>query len=63
MIGGTKDPFYPRELIEGTAAGVQDGRVHLFEGWGHMRTSGSGATTNLTLGFMLGGMPVRIASP
>jgi pimeloyl-ACP methyl ester carboxylesterase len=63
VIGGTKDPFYPRELIEGTAAGVQDGRVHLFEGWGHMRTSGSGATTNLTLGFMLGGMPVRIATP
>ena len=58
VIGGAKDPFYPRELFEGTAAGVQDGRVHIFEDWGHMRTAGSGATTNLTLGFMLGGMPV-----
>ena len=59
VIGGTKDPFYPRELFEGTAAGVRDGRVHVFEGWGHMRTAASGATTNLTLGFMLAGMPVR----
>ena len=59
VIGGAKDPFYSRELFEGTAEGVQDGRVHIFEDWGHMRTSGSRATTNLTLGFMLGGMPVR----
>jgi len=59
VIGGGKDPFYPRELFEGTAAGVQDGRVHIFEEWGHMRTCVSGATTNLTLGFMLAGAPIR----
>lgn len=58
-IGGSKDPFYPREMFERTAAGVRDGRAHIMEGWGHMRTSGSGATVNLTLGFMLAGMPIR----
>ena len=58
VIGGAKDVFYPRDLFEGTAAGVQDGRVHIFEGWGHMRTSGSRATTNLCLGFMLAGSPL-----
>jgi pimeloyl-ACP methyl ester carboxylesterase len=58
VIGGTKDLFYPRDLFEGTAAGVQDGRVHLFDGWGHLRTAGSTATANLTLGFMLAGLPV-----
>jgi pimeloyl-ACP methyl ester carboxylesterase len=59
VIGGTKDRFYPRELFERTAAGVPDGRSHIFEGWGHMRAAGSSATTNLTLGFMLAGAPVR----
>lgn len=59
VIGGGKDPFYPRELFEGTAAGVQDGRAHIFEDWGHMRTCLSRATTNLTLGFMLAGTPIR----
>lgn len=54
VIGGAKDVFYSRELFEGTAAGVQDGRVHIFEDWGHMRTSAARATTNLCLGFMLG---------
>lgn len=57
VIGGARDPFYSRELFERTAEGVQDGRVHIFEDWGHMRTSGSRATTNLTLGFMLAGIP------
>ncbi|MBK9178664.1 MAG: alpha/beta hydrolase [Acidimicrobiales bacterium] len=56
VIGGTKDVFYTRELFEGTAAGVQDGRVHLFEGWGHGRTCQSSATTNITLGFLLAGL-------
>jgi pimeloyl-ACP methyl ester carboxylesterase len=56
VIGGTKDVFYTRDLFEGTAASVQDGRVHLFEGWGHLRTAGSTATTHLTLGFMLAGL-------
>jgi pimeloyl-ACP methyl ester carboxylesterase len=59
VIGGSRDPFYPRQLFEGTAAGVPDGRVHIFEGWGHMRTCVSRATTNLTLGFMLAGTPIR----
>lgn len=53
VLGGGKDPFYERELFEGTAGGVQDGRVHIFENWGHLRTSGSRRTANLTLGFML----------
>ncbi len=54
VIGGAKDPFYPRELFEQTAGRVADGRAHIFEGWGLLRASGSAATTNLTLGFMLG---------
>ena len=53
VIGGTKDVFYPRELLEGTAAGVVDGRAHLFEGWGHLRASGSKATTLVMLRFLL----------
>jgi pimeloyl-ACP methyl ester carboxylesterase len=57
VIGGTRDVFYSRELFEGTAAGVRDGRLHLFEGWGHGRTCQSSATWNLTLGFMLAGLP------
>ena len=56
VIGGTKDVFYSRELFEGTARGVQDGRVHLFEGWGHGRTCQSSATWNITLGFLLAGL-------
>lgn len=59
VIGGGKDVFYTRELFEGTAAGVPDGRVHIFPDWGHLRTSSSSATTNLTLGFMLAGEPHR----
>jgi pimeloyl-ACP methyl ester carboxylesterase len=58
VIGGGKDVFYPRELFEGTAAGVQDGRVHVFEDWGHARTSASAATANVMLGFLLAGLPV-----
>ena len=59
VIGGGKDAFYTRELFEGTAAGVRDGRVHVFQDWGHARTSGSNATTHLTLGFLLAGLPLR----
>ncbi len=59
VIGGRKDVFYSEELFRETAAGVQDGRVHLFPDWGHGRTSGSSATAHLTLGFMLAGCPVR----
>lgn len=58
VIGGSRDVFYSRELFEGTASGVRDGRAHVFEGWGHLRTSGSRTTTNLTLGFLLAGTPV-----
>ena len=57
VIGGGNDHFYTWELFQGTAAGVQDGRVHIFPGWGHLRVSASTATAHLTLGFMLAGMP------
>jgi pimeloyl-ACP methyl ester carboxylesterase len=59
VIGGDNDDFYTRELFEGTAAGVQDGRAHIFPGWGHVRASSSTATSHLTLGFMLAGTPVN----
>lgn len=59
VIGGSRDIGYTPELFEGTAAGVQDGRVHIFPGWGHVRASSSSATAHLTLGFMLAGVPVR----
>ncbi len=55
VIGGSDDKFYSRELFRDTAAGVQDGRAHIFPGWGHARASTSTATTHLTLGFMLAG--------
>jgi pimeloyl-ACP methyl ester carboxylesterase len=58
VIGGTKDPFYPRDLLEATAAGIVDGRAHLFEGWGHLRASGSKATTKRMLDFLLEGTTV-----
>jgi len=60
VVGGGKDAFYTRELFEGTAAGVQDGRVHIVDDWGHLRTSGSRTTTALTLGFMLAGLPAGV---
>jgi pimeloyl-ACP methyl ester carboxylesterase len=56
VIGGCHDIFYSPELFTGTAAGVQDGRAHLFPDWGHGRASVSTATTHLTLGFMLAGV-------
>jgi pimeloyl-ACP methyl ester carboxylesterase len=59
VIGGSNDHFYTQELFQGTAAGVQDGRVHIFPGWGHVRASSSTATTRLTRGFMLAGIPIR----
>ena len=55
VIGGSSDALYSRELFEATAQGVQDGRAHVFEGWGHLRTSGSRAAASLALGFMLAG--------
>jgi pimeloyl-ACP methyl ester carboxylesterase len=57
VIGGSDDHFYTEDLFRGTAAGIQDGRVHIFPGWGHVRASTSTATTHLTLGFMLAGTP------
>jgi pimeloyl-ACP methyl ester carboxylesterase len=59
VIGGGNDHFYTQELFQGTAAGVQDGRLHIFPGWGHLRASSSTATSHLTLGFMLAGKPIR----
>lgn len=58
VIGGSNDLFYTQELFQGTAAGVQDGRVHIFPGWGHGRASISTATAHLILGFMLAGIPI-----
>jgi pimeloyl-ACP methyl ester carboxylesterase len=57
VIGGGKDVFYPRELFEQTAAGVQNGRVHIYPDWGHGRTSTSSASANLRLGFLLAVRP------
>lgn len=59
VIGGSKDFAYPAEMFRDTAAGVNDGRVHIFPGWGHGRASSSSATAHLTLGFMLAGTPIR----
>jgi pimeloyl-ACP methyl ester carboxylesterase len=59
VIGGEKDRFYGRELFEATAAGVPDGRVHIFPDYGHGRASMSAATTHMNLGFMLAGAPRR----
>jgi pimeloyl-ACP methyl ester carboxylesterase len=58
VIGGGHDHFYTPELFQRTAAGVQDGRAHIFPSWGHLRASSSTATTHLTLGFLLAGMPI-----
>lgn len=57
VTGGGKDRWYSRDLFEATAAGVQDGRAHIFEDWGHVRTAGSRATAYLALGFLLGDTP------
>lgn len=59
VVGGSNDVAYAEDLFRRTAAGVQDGRAHVFPGWGHMRASTSTATTHLTLGFMLAGLPLR----
>ena len=59
VIGGGNDHFYTPELFGGTAAGVQDGRVHIFPGWGHLRAASSTATAHLTLGFLLAGIAIR----
>ena len=59
VIAGSNDHFYAPELFQGTAAGVQDGRVHIFPGWGHVRASSSTATAHLTLGFMLAGTAIQ----
>jgi pimeloyl-ACP methyl ester carboxylesterase len=59
VIGGGRDAFYSEELFRGTAAGVRDGRAHIFPDWGHLRASSATATTQLALGFMLAGIPVR----
>jgi len=53
VIGGANDAFYTRELFEQTAAGVQDGRAHIYPDKGHLGASGSSTTAYLTLGFLL----------
>lgn len=57
VIGGAKDPFYPREMFEQTAAGVQEGRVHIYPDWGHERAARSSTTAHITLGFLLAHRP------
>lgn len=57
VIGGSKDVFYTEDLFRQTAAGVRDGRVHIFPGYGHGRASMCTETAHLTLGFMLAGRP------
>lgn len=59
VVGGSRDVSYSPALFRDTAEGVQDGRVHLFPGWGHGRASMSPATLHLALGFMLAGLPGR----
>lgn len=59
VVGGSRDVAYSPALFRDTAGGVQDGRVHLFPGWGHGRASMSPATLHLALGFMLAGLPGR----
>ena len=53
VIGGAKDVAYSRELFEQTAAGVKDGRAHIYPDWGHLRSAASSTTSNLALGFFL----------
>lgn len=53
VIGGAKDVVYTRELFEQTAAGVQDGRAHIYPGRGHFGASVAPTTAHLTLGFLL----------
>jgi pimeloyl-ACP methyl ester carboxylesterase len=53
VIGGARDAFYSRELFERTAAGVVDGRAHIYPTWGHGRTCVSSETAHLMLGFAL----------
>ena len=59
VIGGAKDVFYTCELFEQTAAGVKDGRAHIYPDWGHGRTSTSSTTANLALGFFLAATDTR----
>jgi pimeloyl-ACP methyl ester carboxylesterase len=35
VIGGERDPCYPRELFEETTRGIPDGRLLIYEGRGH----------------------------
>jgi len=53
VIGGAKDVFYTRALFEETAAGVPDGRAHIYPDRGHGRVSTSSETSVLALGFLL----------
>jgi len=59
VIGGDRDVLYSRELFEQTAAGVRDGRAHIYPGWGHFRTSSSSTTANLALGFLFAATDAR----
>jgi pimeloyl-ACP methyl ester carboxylesterase len=53
VLGGTSDPFYTEDLFRRTAAGVPDGRLHLFPGKGHLYAATHPISTAMALGFFL----------
>lgn len=53
VLGGTSDPFYTEDLFRRTAAGVPDGRLHLFPGKGHLYAATHPVSTAMALGFFL----------
>ena len=63
VIGGAKDPYNPPDAIEEIAAGVQNGRAHIYPTWGHLRTCMSSTTGKLTLGFFLAAPDARGHTP
>jgi pimeloyl-ACP methyl ester carboxylesterase len=54
VLGGTKDVFYSEELFRGTADGIPDGQVMIYEGKGHAHVAGSKGPAQTALGFLLG---------
>jgi pimeloyl-ACP methyl ester carboxylesterase len=55
VLGGGADRFYSEDLFRRTAAGIPDGRAVIFPGKGHIWAASSKASTNIALGFLIGG--------
>lgn len=55
VLGGGADRFYSEDLFRRTAAGIPDGRAVTFPGKGHIWAASSKASTNIALGFLIGG--------